>query len=258
MKNLKLKRIILIALILGSLGNTIQGQIDSGKKNKSVYITGVAFDSKTKEPLSNANFRINHKSSFVTNESGRFSFFGFPNDTVVFTYMGYQPTRLIVPDTLKSDEYVMGVFMREQAVKLAEIIILRRINSSSIIITPVQNDQRTMNIAQSNVDKAAMEGLTKAPKVYDADMNARKTMRTNQIRSEYKGMLATPENTVGLSTQSYKNYNVIYGSPVINRGKVAREMITNNESWLLLKHFEDLRKMNSQREEITDTISNPE
>jgi hypothetical protein len=256
MKTLKLKLIILIALIFGNLGINVMGQIIPGKKIKSVFITGIAFDSKTKEPLSNAYFSINQKKSFATNESGRFSFFGFPNDTIVFSYLGYQPTSLVVPDTLKSEEYVMGVFMREQAVKLAEIIILRRIKSSSIMITPVQTDQKTMDIAQNHADKAAVEGLTRAPRVYDADMNARKTMRTNQMRSEYKGMLVTPENAIGLSTQNYKTFNVIYGSPIITPGKVAREMITNNESSLLLKHFEDSKIAVNQPETVTDTISN--
>jgi hypothetical protein len=243
MKNLILKRILLILLILKGLGYTAEGQVIPGKSVKSIFITGITYDVKTQEPLANANFRINNKSGFGTNDSGRFSFYGFPGDTVVFTYIGYQPTRLIVPDTLKSEEYVMGVFMRQQVVRLAEVIILRRITSSSIIINQVQNDQKTMNIAQNNVDKAAIEGKTKAPKVYDADMNARKTMRTNQMRVEYKGMLVTPENAVGISTQSYKTYSIIYGSPVLTSGNVDKEMITAGESGLLLQHFDAVRRL---------------
>ncbi len=254
MKSLNLKRIILIVLILVSSGKNGGAQLIPEKKVKSVFITGIAFDSKTKEPLSNASFSINRRSMFSTNESGRFSIYGLPNDTIVFNYLGYQPTRLIVPDTLNSDEYVMGVFMREQAVKLAEIIILRRVNTSSIIITPVPTDQNTMNIAQNNVDKATAEGLTRAPKVYDADMNARKTMRTNQMRAEYKGMLVTPENAVGISTQNYRTYNIIYGSPVISNGRAAREMITSRESELLIQHYEDSQRARNLSNAIPDTI----
>ena len=256
MKSLNLMRLVLIAFILCNLGITTNGQIVPARKFKSIFITGMAFDSKTKEPLSGAGFNINHKSDFATNETGRFSFYGFPKDTVVFTYLGYQPTMLIVPDTLKSEEYVMGVFMREQAVKLAEVIILRRVSPSSMIIIPVQEDQRTMNIAQNNVDKAVVEGLTRTPKVYDAAMNARSMMRTNQMRSEYKGMLATPENTVGLSTQSYRTFNVLYGSPIVSPGKISGEMISNNESYLLIKHFETFQKSMLSPEAPPDTIVN--
>jgi hypothetical protein len=254
MKSLTFKRILLILLLLDCLRVSTSAQDIPGKQIKPVFITGVAFDSKTLEPLSNANFSINNKNCFATNESGRFLFYGFPGDTVVFTYMGYQATRLLVPDTLKSDEYVMGVFMREQAIKLAEIIILRRITYSSMIITPVRTDQQTMNMAQNNVDKAVVEGLTRAPKVYDADMNARSMMRTNQMRAEYKGMLVTPENSFGMSTLGYRTYNVIYGTPIISPGKAAREMITNNESGLLLQHFENvtIRQCNLDNSLIID------
>lgn len=242
MKNLNLLRLSLLAFIFIGLGLYANCQINPEKKSRAIFITGIAFDSKTLEPLPSAGFKINQKNSFATNETGRFSFYGMPNDTVVFTYLGYQPTTLTVPDTLKSEEYVMGVFMREQPVRLSEVIILRRIGPSSMIIKPVQTDQRTMDIAQNNVDKAAMEGLTKAPQVYDAEMNTRKEIRSNQIRAEYKGMLVTPENAVGLSTQTYRTFNVIYGTSVISSGKISKEMISNSESILLLKQYEAFHK----------------
>jgi len=255
MKSLYSKRILFIALMIGHSGFTVTGQKNQSKPLKSVFITGISYDSRTLEPLSNTTFKINNKNSFATNESGRFSFFGSPQDTIIFTYLGYQPSRLIVPDTLISEEYVMGVFMREQPIKLAEIIILPRTSPTSMIITPVQTDQNAMNIAQSNVDKAVVEGLTKAPKTYDAEMNAKKTMRTNQMRTEYKGMLVSPENSVGLSTQSYQTFNVIFGSPISTPNKVAKEMITNSENKILLNHFDVQKRRMRSRETVKDTIN---
>jgi len=35
-------------------------------------------------------------------------------------------------------------------------------------------------------------------------------------------MMATPENSVGLSAQRDRTNNIIYGSPISNRCKVAR------------------------------------
>jgi hypothetical protein len=253
MNILILKRIVLIVFISAILKFNTSGQDTPERSAKPIYITGITYDGKTLEPLSNANFRINNKSGFGTNESGCFSFYGFPGDTVVFTYIGYQPAKLIVPDTLRSEEYVMGVFMREQRVRLAEVIILRRIAPSSIVVTPVQTDQKTMNIAQNNVDKATIEAITRAPKFYDADMNARKTMRTNQMRIENKGMLVTPENAVGMSTQSYKTFSIIYGSPVIASGKVDKEIITPMEGGLLLEHFDAVKRLMAQPETAADT-----
>jgi hypothetical protein len=240
-------------LILNSLGNYTKGQSIADKSTKSVFITGITYDSKTHEPLSNANFRVNNKNIFSTNESGRFSFFGLPNDTVVFTYMGYQPTRLVVPDTLSSDEYVMGVFMYENAIKLAEIIIMPRIPETSIVITPVKTDQHTMDIAQSHANDAAVKGLTNAVKVYDADMNVKKTMRNNQMRTEYKGMLVSPENSASLSTQSYRTNSIIYGSPITTPRKIEKEIITNSESSTLLQHYVAVNKLILHPEIVVDS-----
>ena len=254
MKSLNLKRAILNLLLLSSLGAVSFGQDISQKLGKSVFITGITYDSNTREPLSNTNFKVNNKNIFTTNELGRFSFFGSPSDTILFTYMGYQPTKLIVPDTLKSEEYVVGIFMYEQPIKLAEIIILPRAPETSIMITPVKTDQRTMDIAQGHVNDAVVKGLTQPVKVYDADMNARKTMRNNQTRMEYKGMLVSPENSVGLSTQSYRTYSMIYGSPISTPHKIAKEMITNNESTILLQHFEAINRIIKEPATASDTI----
>lgn len=238
MKRVNSKLLVCLLLVMWCLGNTIEGQNIPAKGAQSLFITGITYDSKTLEPLSNTNFKINNLNSFATNESGRFSFFGSPSDTIVFTYMGYQPTRLIIPDTLRSEEYVVGIFMREQPIKLAEIIILPRMASTSIVITPVKTDQKTMDIAQSHANDAVIKGLTQTTKVYDADMNAKKTIRTNQMRTEYKGMLVSPENTLGLSTQNIRMNSIIYGSPISTPHKVAKEMITNNENLILINHFE--------------------
>ena len=257
MKKINVRQIILILVILKSLTSIAVGQENLKKFNRSVFITGFTADAKTLEPLSNTNFKINHLISNTTNESGRFSFFGNANDTIVFSYLGYHSTRLIVPDTLKSEEYVMGVFMRADTVKLAEIIILPRNASTSIMIVPIKTDQNAMDRAQNNVDKAVVEGLTKAPKVYDADMNAKKTMRTNEMRAQYKGMLVTPENSVGMSTQSYKTFNVIFGSPITTQRKLAKEMITSSESAILQSHFEALKRLAIPINDSTDSVVAP-
>ena len=237
-------RFIFILLLLKVLGfNTrVQGEDIPKKTIKYLFITGITYDSEKLESLSGTNLRINNQYNFATDKSGRFSLYGAPGDTIVFTYIGYQPNVLIVPDTLKSQEYVVGVFMHEQPVKLAEIIILSRFVPTSIIITPVQKDQKTMDIAQSNVDKAVLEGLTKATKDYNSDMNANKTLRTNQMRIENKGMLATPENSVGVSTLNYQNNNIIYGSPITTPNKIAKEKVTESEIEILLGNFKARKK----------------
>jgi hypothetical protein len=242
MKSYQSSFLVSSAVILIFLAASVRAQNLSLPKGKSIFITGVTFDGTTKEPLALANFSINRAKFSSTSESGRFSFYAFSRDTIEFTYLGYQPCQVIIPDSLSSDEYVMGVFMHEKSTQLAEIIIVKRQNSSSMIIKPVQSDQRATVLAQNNVDKAVIEGLTKSPQVYDAEMNARKMMKINQLRSEWKGMLVTPENSLGISTLGYKTFNVIYDGPIIYTDKTTKELISNSESTLLLSYFDTLIK----------------
>lgn len=255
MKNFNLWRVLLIILILKSSGYLIWAQENPVKIIKPIYITGITYDSKSLEPLSNANFSVNNKKWFSTNESGRFSFFGNPHDTLIFRYLGYQPSLIIIPDTLKSREYVMGVFMQQKSVKLAEVIIMRRIVFSSFIINSVPSDEDAATIAQHNVDKAVVEGLTKMPTAYDAEMNAKKTMRTNQIRMEYKGMLVTPENSAGVSTQGYRNYRILYGMPITTPNKIAHEIINNAENEQLIRQYRIFTRLLTNPKTESDSIN---
>jgi hypothetical protein len=77
------------------------------------------------------------------------------------------------------------------------------------------------------------------------------------MRAEYKGMLVTPENSVGLSTQSFKTNNIIYGSPIITLHRAAKEMVTNSESIILIKHFEAVKDLMFQPEVSQDSIITP-
>jgi len=243
-----------VALILVFSAVFAGGQNVANSKGKSIFITGVTFDGTTKEPLAGANFSINHTKFSSTSETGRFSFYALSHDTIEFTYLGYQTSQVIIPDSLSSDEYVMGVFMHEKSTQLAEIIIVKRQSTSSMIVKSVQSGERATALAQNNVDKAVIEGLTKVPQVYDAEMNARSMMKVNQMRSEWKGMLVTPENSVGISTIGYKTFNVIYDGPIIYTDKSTKELVSNKESTLLLSYFDALIKLKPKQLQKLETI----
>ena len=237
MKNQNIRLLLIIALIINCLESFSQDT-----KGKSVFITGIIFDSKTQDPLPNTNYRINNKDVFKSNEYGRFSFMGNPGDSIVFSFVGYHVNRLVVPDTLKSSEYVMGVFMHEEPVKLSEIIILARVPSTSIIINSVPTDEEARIMAQNNIIKAVEKSLTQYAQDFDADMNAKQSLRNNQSRIENKGMLVSPENSAGISTQNRRLNNIIYGSPIFTKGKFNRDQINSSESASILGHFRIFKK----------------
>lgn len=224
--------ILTITFIMNGFGQTTE-QKQSGK----LLITGAVYDSESKEPLSNAYFSINKKAGYTANELGRFLTKGNPGDTITYSYLGYTDVHVLIPDTLAALEYLLGIFMTRDTIMIPEIIIFPRSFSYPSIITNVKVDQEMINNAQNNVDRAVVQGLTQPVKNYDADMNAKQTMRTFEMRAQYKGLAITPENSVGVSTTYRQNYNLIYGSPIISSKNVANEMINQNEAEILIGQY---------------------
>jgi len=238
---MRLKKILLPLLLMSmTLVTEVVGQMNSPKKNK-IFITGAVYDSETKEPLTNAHFSVQKSGNFSTQTSGKFSLFGMPGDTISYNYLGYNELRVIIPDTLKEVEYLMGVFMPKDTFLIPEIIIFPRIENYPSIVSEVKVDERMINQAQKNVNKGVYQGLTQPVKKYDADMNAKNTMRGYEMKAQYKGLLITPENSAGLSTSNYQTHYLQFGSPLIRANKITYEMIRQNEIELLLVNHEAMK-----------------
>ena len=226
--------IFLMLLLALAVSKGITAQNNPGEK---ILITGAIFDKETNEPLPNAYFSVNSQTGYVANELGRFLFKGNPGDKITYSHLGYTNFEIAIPDTLKSLEYLVGVFMTKDTIMIPEVVIFPRTTGSSIITKPEVN-QQMLDQAQANVDKAVIQGLTQPVKAYDAEMNARQTMRIYQMKAQNKGMLATTENSVGVSTQSYRNYNLLYGAPVVSARKVNGEIITQTETEILIGQYQ--------------------
>ena len=168
---------ILLSILLLALSVVTHGfgQVSSQKKTK-IFITGGVYDSETKEPLSNARFTIHKSENYSTQSNGKFSLFGHPGDTISYRYLGYKEMHVIIPDTLKEMEYLMGIFMPKDTFLIPEIVIFPRIEVYPSIVKTVKMDEQMINQAQRNVNKAAIQGLKQPVKHYDAEMNAKKNV----------------------------------------------------------------------------------
>ena len=160
---------------------------ESKPTDGKLVITGSIFDSETREPLPNAYFSINEKPGYVANELGRFLIKGNPGDKITYSYLGYANFEVQIPDTLAAVEYLVGIFMTKDTIMIPEVVIFPRTTGSSIV-TQVNVDAQMLGNAQANVDKAVVQGLTQPVKEYDADMNAKRTMRVYQMRAQNKGL----------------------------------------------------------------------
>ena len=235
---MKLKLIILTILLLTLSAITpISGQVNTLKRSK-IFITGAVYDSETKEPLTNAHFTIHKSENYSTFSNGKFSLFGNPGDTISYRYLGYKEMKVIIPDTLKQLEYLMGVFMPKDTILIPEIVIFPRVDSYPSIVKEVKISEQMINQAQKNVDKATEQGLTQPVKKYDADMNARKTLRGYEMHAQNKGLLVSPENSVGISTSNYHTHYLQFGTPMIRAKRTSNELVNQNEIDLILANHE--------------------
>jgi hypothetical protein len=238
---MKTRYFFLVVLMLTmTYALSVNAQVNKAIKNK-IFITGAVYDSETKEPLSNAQFNIRKSEIFTTFSKGKFSLYGNPGDTISYRYLGYKEMKVVIPDTLKQLEYLMGVFMPKDTILIPEIVIFPRIESYPSIVTDVKDNAEMINQAQINVNKATVQGLTTNVGAYNADMNAKMTLRNYEMKAQHNGLLVTPENSVGISNTSYQTHYLQFGSPLVRPGKMSNEMVNQNEINLIIAIHDIMR-----------------
>jgi hypothetical protein len=238
---MKLKSASLSLVLLSSMVIIPASAQDNAQKKLKIFITGAVYDNETKEPLSNAHFTIHQSENYATFSNGKFSLFGNPGDTISYRYIGYKEMKVVIPDTLKSMEYLMGVFMPKDTIHIPEVVIFPRIDDYPSIITKVGDNPQMINQAQKNVDKATFQGLTQPVKHYDAEMNAKKTLRGYELKAQNNGLLVTPENSIGFSTLNYRTNYLQFGTPIVRKKKITNEMVNQSEIDLILANHEIMR-----------------
>ena len=110
-------RIIIFVLLLLNLSVLSAQQRDS-----LLLIQGVVMDGNSLGPLPNTHFILNKVLGNVTDEKGEFSVFIGKNDTIRFTYVGYQDFVFSPSDTLTGDIFIAGIFMQGNQIIIKSIM----------------------------------------------------------------------------------------------------------------------------------------
>ncbi len=92
---------------------------------EDVYFSGVVVDAETTQPLVNVNCRWKDVIT-TTDAMGRFAFYTQGGDTIRFSYVGFEPYEVVVPDTLSTGEYILAVFMSSDTIQLPEVVVVHR------------------------------------------------------------------------------------------------------------------------------------
>ena len=166
----------------------LQGQ---SQDKGNVFVTGVVCDRDSIQPLPEAIFRLGKEVRGV-DKQGRFSLRVQVGDTLRFSHIGYVPMQVVIPDSLRENDFLLGVFMVRDTVLLSEVLIWPR------FLTGDYKSNTFLLNAQNNL-KQAIYAASKPVKAMDQEMNRRMMIEDFARKVEMKGMV---DVKLGVGTQS--------------------------------------------------------
>ena len=198
---------LLVLLIFLCLG--LRGQNTS---DKSIFLTGVVCDRDSVQPLPEAVYRFGQTVRGV-DKQGRFSVHVNVGDTLYFSHIGFESVRVVVSDTLKKDDYLLGIFMVRDTIELAEVMVLPR-----FFMEEFKMDANLIN-ARNNMNQA-VHAASRPVKEMDREMNQKMVIDDFARRVEMKGMV---DVKLGVGTNTLTALQgLMRARRMADKGKVIR------------------------------------
>ena len=113
----------LLLLIIISIINvvSVSGQ---ETQEKSILFSGIVFSSVSLTvPLAQVNIIVNKESGSSSNDKGEFTIKVAPNDTLVFSHIGYHSTTVFIPDSITKGKLIARIFLVSDTVDLEQVVI---------------------------------------------------------------------------------------------------------------------------------------
>ena len=77
------------------------------------------------QPMQFVHILIKNKArGTISDTKGMFSFIVEPNDTIMFSAVGYKRTGLVIPETFESSHFPVDIIMEGDTIEIREVIIL--------------------------------------------------------------------------------------------------------------------------------------
>ena len=188
--------------------------------SESVVFAGVVFDTQDSQTLPNVTCRYGEGKATISDQMGCFVLKIGRKDTVRFTFVGYKPCTVVMPDTLLEDRYMMGVFLSPDTLQLSEALILRR-----------WGEVQRQNLINARNNMTGILKQAYAPVDYmDADMNQRMMLNEYARSVEMKGHV---DVGIGVGTQSVDAYKMLR----------MRRRVKNQKEWLNPNEIDLLKKI---------------
>ncbi len=209
---------LLFFLLFFCLG--VQGQ---NQDKNDVFVTGIVCDRDSIRPLPEAIFRLGKEVRGV-DKQGRFSLCVQVGDTLRFSHVGYAPIQVVISDSLRENDFLLGVFMVRDTVLLSEVLILPRFFTGNY-----KSNAFLLN-AQNNLNQA-IHAASKPVETMDQEMNRRMMIEDFARKVEMKGMV---DVKLGVGTRSV---TVLQGLMRTRRQAEKGKVINIEEIDLLKKIF---------------------
>jgi hypothetical protein len=179
-------RIFLLTLICILTFSLLPGQ--ERNVNQPILLRGVVISALSGDRLPNVQIIRNGEKAKVTGGEGTFSLYAFRKDTVIFSCLGFKPLSLIVPDTLRGNEFVTGVYMNTDTLEIGEVIILPGLrNLKAAALISGEGPSRETENARNNVSIAAYQGRTGQGRLGDPATNYEILRQRQRIDAYEKG-----------------------------------------------------------------------
>jgi hypothetical protein len=193
-----MKRLFILLIFQVALCNCLRGQ-DVKNQGARILFHGLVMDGQSETPLSNTQIFINRSFSSVSDENGKFAFYAFKRDTVVFRLLGYKPAFFHISDTLAGKEFVTGVYMHADTVSIDEVVIIPRLaNLKSDMFSPRSDAARQTQNANNNLALSAYQARMGQNKLGDPSLNYEVIRQRQKNEAFTKGQIPS-DRIVGLS-----------------------------------------------------------
>lgn len=160
-----------------------------------ILFSGVVLQADEGKPLPHVTCRYGEGRAALSDEEGRFRFAAGRGDTVLFTFVGMKACRVVIPDTLSGQEYMVGVFMYPDTILLSEALIVRRF----------VDNRGMLGYARSNMERILMQAFTPVEEM-DAGKNQQMMIEDFARSTRMKGMV---DVRFSIGTQSWDIYRLM-------------------------------------------------
>ncbi len=240
-----MKRLIILFLLAGFINNSGLSQVNENTGVRILF-QGVVMDAGTFSPIVNSQITINRVFSSVSGNEGTFSFYVNRSDTVIFNSLGYKQTTFFISDTLSGKEFIAGVYMNSDTLKIGEVIIVPRFsNLKSEIMNAPSRAPSTMDNAKYNVAVSAYAGRNSISSLGDPESNYEMLRQRQKVNAYEKGGIPS-DRILGISPLMLipAAYLLIHGLP--EKPAAYKPEITSRELADLNKRYLELLKQRSE------------